>query len=377
MAKIKATINQVYDYTNNATKEMLGESAILAEDLSNVVDVGKALDDIDGAYVTYINNLILSYGKYIYVNRPYKADTLNIVRDNVEYGQLIAKYRMGLDEAVENQSWKLTHGASYDDNQFIESNVDVEIFTERDAYEIRKSITDEQIRGAFTSPEELSRFTSMVFTMVFNSIEVKRASLVKAVVNNFIGEVRHINKASQNIKLLTEYNTLFGTTLTKAQAYHSKEFYRYAISRILYFKKQLTEYKTLYSAKDVETFTPSELQHLVLLDMFKVNAELYLDSDTFHNDFVAMPYHETVASWQNANSIDEVKIAKTASGATNINIQGVVGILFDHDALGMNEDSPTTTSHYVNSAEFTNYWFKQKVGYFNSLEENFILFTLE
>lgn len=377
MAKIKVTAKQVYEYTNNATKEMLGDSPLIAEDLSNVIDIGTSLDNIDGAYVTYVNNLILAYGKEIYVNRPYKADTLNIVRDNVEYGQLIAKYRTKLDEAMPNQSWQLQHGASYDDNQFIETDVEVEIFTQRDAYEIRKSLTDEQIRGAFKSPEALTRFTSMVFTMVYNSIEVKRASLVKAVVNNFIAEVRNINKATQNIKLLTEYNTLFGTTLTRAQAYYSKEFFRYATSRILYFKKQLTEYKSIYNAKGTEVFTPSELQHLVLLDKFKVNAEMYLDSDTFHDEFVKMPYHETVASWQAAQADDSVKVAKTASGATNIAIDGVIGVLFDHDALGMNEDSPTTRTHYVNSAEFTNYWFKQKVGYFNSLDENFILFTLE
>lgn len=381
MAVVKVQTKQIAEFLNDAKKEYLGEEDLFAEDLSNIVDLGKKIENIDGALVGMQDKLALKIGLSIYVNRPYKSDTPNVFRTNVEYGQLVEKIRTKLPKVDENQSWKVVNGASYDDNQFIEDEVASKIFSAKSTYEVRKSILDVQIKGAFYSPEAMTRYFSMLFTYVYNSLEIARDNLVMRTINNFAGEVRHVNKSTQNVKLLTAYNTVKGTNLTADEAIINKDFIRYAIGRIKHYKKAMTKYNTLFSATDTENHTPSELQHLVLLDEFAENAFTYLESDTFHNEFVAMPYHETVPYWQGTgDNLDEerdIKIAKTSSGATNITISNVIGVLFDHDALGVFEDDPRTKTHYVNSAEFTNYWFKQDVRYFNDLDEQFILFTLE
>lgn len=381
MAVVKIATKQIASFLNGAVKEYLGEDNLVAEDLSNIVDIGKQIDAIDGAYVGMQDKLALAIGLDIYVNRPYKSSTPNVFRTNEEYGQIVRKIRTKLPKIDENQSWKVVNGASYDDNQYIEDEVACKIFANKSCYEVRKSVLDIQLKGSFTSPEEMSRYFSMLFTYVYNALEIARDELVMRTINNFAGEVRYVNKSTQNVKLLTAYNTLKGTNLSADQAIADKDFIRYAIGRIKHYKKAMTKYNTLFSATGAENHTPDELQHLVLLDEFAENAFTYLDSDTFHNEFVAMPYHETVPYWQGTgDNLDEerdIKIAKTASGATSITIQNVIGVLFDHDALGVFEDSPRTKTHYVNSAEFTNYWFKQDVRYFNDLDESFVLFTLE
>ena len=381
MAIVKKTYKQIAEYLNKHVPQYLGKDALVAEDLSNIVDIGQKLQDIDGALVGLQDNLALTIGLSIYVDRPYKSDTPNIFRTNVEYGQIIRKTRTKLPQASNNNSWKLVNGASYDDNQFIEDEIATKIFAEKSGYEVRKSVLDIQIKGAFDSPSEMSRYISMLFTAVYNSLEVQRDSLVMATINNFVGEVRNVNKATQNIKLVTEYNTLKGTSLTADKAIVDADFLKYATGRIKHYQKAMTKFNTLFSATGAENHTPKEMQHLVLLDEFEENASTYLSSSTFHDEFVKLPYHETVPFWQGTgNALDEerdIKIAKTASGATNITIQNVIGVLFDHDALGVWEEDPRTKTHYVNSAEFTNYWFKQDVRYFNDLDEAFILFTLE
>lgn len=381
MAIVKKTYKQIAEYLNKHVPQYLGTDALVAEDLSNIVDIGQKLQDIDGALVGLQDNLALTIGLSIYVDRPYKSDTPNIFRTNVEYGQIIRKTRTKIPQASNNNSWKLVHGASYDDNQFIEDEIATKIFAEKSGYEVRKSVLDIQIKVAFDSPSEMARYISMLFTAVYNSLEVQRDSLVMATIDNFIGEVRYVNKATQNIKLVTEYNTLKGTSLTADKAIVDADFLKYATGRIKHYQKAMTKFNTLFSATGAENHTPKEMQHLVLLDEFEENASTYLSSSTFHDEFVKLPYHETVPFWQGTgDALDEerdIKIAKTASGATNITIQNVIGVLFDHDALGVWEGDPRTMTHYVNSAEFTNYWFKQDVRYFNDLDEAFILFTLE
>lgn len=380
MALVKLQTKQVANLVNDATKNFLGGNVILNEDLTNVVDMGVAIQNAD-LYENVTNGLLLRIGYEIFVDRKYNTTLPSIYKNNVEYGQIIAKTRGKLDKAYINQSWELVNGASYDDNQYVESTTETKLFAKRDAYEIRKSIPDEQLKGAFTSPEALIRYVSMLFTMVANSIEMKRELLVHATISNFIGLVNANGKNAQNIHLLTEYNALKGTTLTSANALYDKEFLQYATGRIKHIQSMMTRYSNMYSLEGADTFTPIDLQHLLLLDLFAQNTFTYLSSSTFHDEFVKLPYNETIPYWQGSGVdgalADLSKIDITTSNGDAVVVNNVIGVLFDHDALGMTEDKPSVQTHYVKSSEFTNYWFKEKVGYFNDTNENFVVFYLD
>ena len=47
-------VTQVYAILNTITSEMLGDSIIVSEDLSNVVDVGKAFANLESGYDNYV-----------------------------------------------------------------------------------------------------------------------------------------------------------------------------------------------------------------------------------------------------------------------------------------------------------------------------------
>lgn len=377
MAVVKLTTKQVASLVNDATKEYLGETAVLQEDLANVIDVGVAIQNAD-LYENFTGGLLLKIGYEINVNRPYKSSMPDVFRTQTEFGQITSKTRGKLDEAKDNQSWMLTDNTSYDDNVYIESTYETKLFAKNDAYEIRKSILDEQIKGAFKSQADLEKFISMVFTLVYNSIEVKREALVQMVINNFAGEVINENNAVRCVKLLTKYNSLAGTSLTADKAIIDKGFLAYAGGVIRRYQKLLTKYSSIYNMNGAQNHTPLEMQHLVLLSEFIENCSTYLDSNTFHDEFIKLPKHAEIPYWQGTGTAlaDTRKIVvKTASG-NSVSQDNVIGVLFDHDALGIFEDKPTTRTKYVNSAEFTNYWFKQKVAFFNDMNENFIVFLL-
>lgn len=375
MALVKLLTKQVATLVNGATQEKLGETAVLQEDLTNVIDVGVAIQNAD-LYENFTMGLLLKIGYDIYVNRPYKSAMPNIFRTQTEFGQITSKTRGKLDDASDNQSWMLTNNTSYDDNVYIESTYETKLFAKNDAYEIRKSILDEQIKGAFKSASELEKFVSMVFTLVYNSIEIKREALVQMVINNFMAEVINENNGARCVKTLTAYNTLTGQSLTADKALVDKGYLAYAGGVIRRYQKLLTKYSSIYNMAGAQNHTPIELQHLVLLSEFVENCSTYLDSNTFHDEFVKLPYHEEVSYWQGTGTAlaDTRKIiVKTASGNT-VTQDNIIGVLFDHDALGIFEDKPTIRTKYNNAGEFTNYWFKQKVAFFNDTNENFIVF---
>lgn len=380
MATVKLTTKQVASLVNAATQQFLGETAVLTEDLQNAVDIGTSLENVTGWPENFVSGLSARIGNEILVNRPYKSSLPNLYRTQTEYGQITMKMRGKLDDAQNNQSWELTDDTSYDDNVFIESTVDIELFTKATAYEIRKSITDDQIRGAFTNPQSLMNFTSMLFTMVYNSIEVKRQTLNQMVICNAIGETIANNNAVRYVKLVTLYNAIFtADTVTAATALYNVNFLKYAGAIIRKYQRLLERYSTLYNLKAADTFTPKEMQHLILHSDFADNTATFLESDTFNKEFVELPYHDVVPYWQGTGTdlSGTRTINITTASGSSVSNANVIGVLFDHDAMGIFEDSVRTNVKYINSADFTNYWFKQKAKYFNSTSENIVVFTLD
>lgn len=380
MAVVTLSKKQVAELVNGATKEILGESTVVTEDLTGVVDMGVALANAN-AYKNFVENLLVQIAKVRFVDRKYSGKAPNVYRDNFEYGQIVEKVRSKLDEARDNQSWMLTDGGSYDDNVFIANDVSVKLFMNNVTFEVRKSITNKHIKNAFTSGTELGKFVSMVLTMVENSLQVKTDRLIMMTINNFAAEVYNNRSTvpTASINLLAEFKAIYtDSTLTASNCLYDKDFLIYASARIKEIQKDMENYSTLFNQSDAEVFTPMDLQHLVLLEKFEANVSTFAQSSTFHDDFIKLPYHSTVNAWQGtgtANTFDgKGKImVKTASGNT-VTVTGVIGVLFDHDALGITQDAPNVETHYVKSAQFTNYWFKENTMYFNDLDENFVLF---
>ena len=380
MAVVTLNKKQVAELVNGATKEILGESTVVTEDLAGVVDMGIALANAN-AYKNFVENLLVKIAKTYFVDRKYKGKAPNVYRDNFEYGQIVEKVRTKLDEAVDNQSWEIVDGGSYDDNVYVANDVSVKLFMNNVAFEVRKSITNKQIKNAFTGASELGKFVSMVMTAVDNSLTVKLDRLIMMTINNAIAEVYN-NRTSVPtacINLLAGYKAIHSnSTLTASTCLYDKDFLIYAGATIREVQSDIANYSTLFNQTGTPVFTPANLQHLVLLEKFEANMSTFAQSSTFHDEFIKLPFHSTVNSWQGTGTDNSLAskgkiMVKTASGNT-VTVTGVIGALFDHDALGVTQDDPSVETHYVKSAQFTNYWFKENTMYFNDLDENFVVF---
>ena len=371
-------IKQVYEFVNDATSEVIGDSAILQEDLSNVVDIGTALFN-GNAFDAYVRSLVNHIGKVIFVNRPYRGSAPSVLMDAWEYGSVVEKIRSEMPEAVENESWDLVDGQSYDPHVFHKPVAQAKFFNKMTTFEIEASITEMQVKQSFSSATQLNAFVSMIFNEIEKAMTVRTDSLIMRTINNMIVETAKGASANRAVNLLSKYNTLYSESLTAGEAIVTPDFIRYAAYQIALYTDRLTRMSTLFNEGGKQRFTPKDLQHIVMLSEFRAAADVFLQSGTFHDEYTKLVNAETVPFWQGSGtdyaftSTGSIN-AKPASGGDAIQVTGILGCIFDRDALGVMNNNQRVTTQWNAKAEFTNYFYKKDARYFNDLDENFVYF---
>ena len=382
-------VKQIYDIMNTVTGEVLGKSDIVAEDLSNIVDVGKEIIDKD-AVDNYVKSLVNRIGKVIFVNRPYSGSAPSVMMDGWEYGSVLEKIQCELPDAVENDSWNLKDGAQYKEDIFHAPKVSAKFFNSKTTFEVDLSFTDRQVKESLGSPSELNGFTSMLYNSVDKSMTIKTDALIMRTINRMIAETLshdltadastgYVNQSSNRaVNLLKLYNEKFGEKLTADKCLTNPAFIRFASLTISLYKDRMSKISNLFNIGGKERFTASNDMHMIFLSDFASASNVYVQSDTYHNEFTALPNAETVPYWQgsgdgyNFNSVSAINV--NLDSKKNVKTTGILGVMFDREALGVTNMDKRVTTVFNAKAEFFNNFFKFDAGYFNDMNENFVVF---
>lgn len=383
-------VKQIYEIMNSVTQELLGDSAVVAEDLSNIVELGQQFESVVGLD-NYVRKLPDHVGRVIFVNRKYNGRAPRVLMDGWEYGSILEKIAARIPEAVENEDWSLEDNVSYDPNVFHSPDVLGAFWNKRTTFEIDMSITEDQVKSSFSSVTQLNGFLSMILNAIETSLTIKLDALIMRTINNMIGETfyaefpagTYTGTSAKAVNLLYMYNhAMYGDTsasyITAATAMHTPEFIRFASYVMANYVDRLKVASNLFNIGGETRFTGESDLHVVMLSEFKNAAAAYLQSDTFHNEYTALPDAESVVYWQGSgtgyafDSTSEVKIT-TASGHS-VDATGVLAVMFDRDALGVTNQERKVNTHYNEKASFWNYFYKQFAGYFNDTNENFVVF---
>ena len=376
-------VTQLKDIVNSATSEVLGKSDVVNDDLSNLVDVGNEIFNTDNVD-NYVKKLIDRIGQVIFVNRLYAGGVPSVLMDSWEYGSVVEKISADMPEADENDSWNLQDGQTYSQDTFYQPKVSAKFFNSKVTFDVKLSFTTQQVKESFSNVNELNGFISMLETGVKNSMTVKLDGLIMRTINNMTGQILNSANGLQKVNLLTEYNTASGQTLTANKALMDKDFLKFASLTIKKYQARITKMSTLFNAGGKARFTTTDNLHTVLLSDFADSAEVYLMSDTYHNDTVSLPNHETVPYWQGSgksyafNDISKIDVKIDAGNKTPkaVTQTGILGVMFDTNALGVSNLNQRTTTSYNARAEFYTNYYKMDAGYFNDLNENFVVFYI-
>lgn len=374
-------VTQVKDLVNLATKEALGAEAIQTEDLTNVVDMGEAIFNAN-AVDAYVRSLVNHIGKVVFVNRPYSGSAPSVLMDGWEFGSVLEKITAELPEASENETWDLQNGTSYDPNVFYKPTVEAKFYNKRVTFEIDVSITERQVKQSFSSATQLNAFVSMIYNEVDKAMTIKIDSLIMKTIVNMISVTMTDANANRAVNLLSLYNTEIApaTPLTAAKALYDLNFIKFASYKMKLYATRLGTISRLFNIGGKARFTPRDLLHIVMLEEFKSSADVYLQSDTFHNEFVKLPEAEGVAYWQGSgtdyafDSTSKIMV-KDAKGNSTTKT-GILAVMFDRDALGVCNKDKRVTTDYNAKAEFYNNFYKFDCEYFNDTNENFVVFYI-
>lgn len=385
-------IKQIYEFVNIATAEALGEGVVVKEDLSNIVSIGEAVFNAN-AMDKYVKALVNRIGKVIFVNRVYQGSAPSVMMDGWEYGSVLQKVSASLPDARVNETWELEDGQSYDPHIFHKpKGVVSKFYNEYVTFEIDMSFTEEQLKMSFTSATEMNGFISMLYTNVDNSMTVKIDELIRRTINNMVAETIYEDFGDANlnsksgakaINLLYLYNNTVnagGTPLTADKALSTKAFIEFASYMLKLTHDRIRTMSTVFNVGKQPRFTPTDLAHIVLLSDFASAADVYLQSSTFHNELTALPTAETVTYWQGSGTEfafnDVSKIDVRSSSGHDVSASGIIGVYFDRWALGVSNVQRKVTSQYTPNAEFFTNFYKYKAGFFNDLNENFVVFFI-
>ena len=392
-------VKQIYSLINSVSGEVLGKTDIVTEDLTGIVDLGTEIFN-QNAVDNYVKSLVNHIGKVVFVNRPYAGKVPSVLMDAWEFGSVLEKISADVPEAEENDTWDLTDGQSYDQDVFHKPTVTAKFFNSKVTFEVPVSITERQVKESFSSAAQLNGFISMIYAAVEKSMTIKTDALVMRTINNMIAETiladaqdfgataagdmtgADLSTASTTrcVNLLKLYNDKTGATtkLTAAKAITDPDFIRFASYVMGTYADRMQSISTLFNVGGKERFTPKDMLHVVLLSDFAKAAQTYLYSDTFNRGDVLLPQAETVPFWQGSGTAYDFastgKINVKESKGKAVTVTGVLGVMFDRDALGVCNLDRRVTTNYNAKAEFFNNYYKFDAGYFNDTNENFVVF---
>ena len=376
-------VTQIKDLVNSSLKELNGTSELLNEDLSNVVDVGTEIFDTENVD-NFVKKLIDRVGSTVFNTRIYQGSAPSVLMTSWEFGSVLEKVDSELPDVEENDSWQLENGKDYSPNIFYQPKVSAKFFNSKVTFDIPISFTQMQVKSAFNSASELNGFLSMLMNNVQNAMTVHLDGLIMKTINNMTANILDKKQGLQVVNLLDGYNKTATTKLTAENALQNADFIKYANLIINTYRDRISKMSTLFNQGQKSKFTPQANQHLVILSDLASASKVYLESDTYHDDNVKISNYDVVPYWQGSGktySFDDVSsidvAIKDGKSTKEVKASGILGVLFDTNAVGVTCQNQRVTTNYNPRAEFYTNFTKFDAGYYNDLNENFIVFTVQ
>ena len=380
-----AIVNALY-------KEMTGATDIAVVDASNIVDIGKTLQKVTSVDSIY-KSIADKVGKVVVKNKLYTGKFPNLLRDGWEFGSIMETLRVKPYTAVNDPSHNPSNG-SYPLTDYQAGGVVAKYFTDYDNFEFVYWKPTDQLWSAFNSMDEMVRFLGAIEVAVANSLTVRLQGLAKTAINNMIAQTVHAdfpNTASENynansyarsINVLKLYNDSTGSSLTVENCRQSAEFLKFFVKLVMNTYDRLQDMSKIFNIDGEDTFTKAEDINLVVLSTVANDIKVNMQSDVYHKDLVSLPNYETVPYWQASGTsydesvIGEIKVTiKTGDETTaTVELPGILGVMFDKNAIGINCEKRKTTTFYHPDLDQTKFFDKYFAQYYNDFSENFVVF---
>ena len=372
---------QVSTVLTSIVQQATGQTVLTPTDTGSFVSVAQvALRADRDSVMQAISNIL---ARTIFAIRPYSAKMTGLEMDSFRWGAMMRKLSIADsdwedDKAYDypifydaNQTPADGEGLSIDRWTIKKPNILQTNFYGQSVYADHMTITETQLETAFSGPEQLGSFLTLLMTNLSNRLEMASENVRRGIACNAIGALYEENDSNRVIHLLTEYNTLTGNSFTSQDIYDPDNFggfTKWVYSRVAeitdLFTANSTMFQTVITGKPVLRHTPYEFQKVYLYSPFQRQIEARVLADTYHDNFIRYADVENIPFWQSIDTRDTVKVTPsyvdntgTLVTSTAQTVENVFGLIFDQDCMGMTLLNQRVLSTPVNeSGLYRNIW---------------------
>lgn len=366
-------VNQIYSIVNSVNAQAYGSAAVTVVNEQGLVALGNTVLSSSANTEPFLNALVERIGKTIVAYRKYKNMFSDLMRDDMEYGNIVQKITIAMPSAERDESYNLTDGVAVDMYKVRKPKATQKFFTSETPYEYVVTIQRVHLKEAFTGPSAMEQFINAIFGELQNAIELSIENLGRNALNNMLAETSETSRA---INLAQLFYDETGTEVTAANAKHNAEFLRFAVAKIKATSNKMKAMSVLYNDGIKPRFTPAEMQKLFVLADYETSLETVVQYAAIHDNFVSLENYKTVPFWQGAQTPEKIIISR-ASDKKSVTINNIVACLFDRDALGTYKTDEWSATTPVNAAGgYYNVFYHERDIWFNDLAENFVMFYI-
>lgn len=360
MAVNSLTFEQVSTVLTSIVKQATNQTVITPTDTASFVSVAQmALNASRDAVMNAISNIL---ARTIFSIRPYSAKMTGLEMDSFRWGNMMRKLSIADTDWQDDPAyaWPATYDASQTGHEtgdgygidpwtIKKPNVLETNFYGASVYFDEMTIFEDQIETAFSGPDQLGSFLTLLMTNLSNRLEMSNEGLRRGLVCNAIGAIKAENSSERNIHLLTEYNAATGNSYTVQDIYTPSVFNgfcKWLYARVAelsdLFASNSTMFQSKITGKPILRHTPVEMQRIYMYSPIIRQMEARVLADTFHDTFIRFADVEALPYWQSIQTKNQVQVKPVYTGAngavvtgSNTTVSNVVGLIFDRDAMGM------------------------------------------
>lgn len=374
--------NQAASFLASVQAQVTGATSIATITPANFVSTATTLLQTGADTIMDAVSQVLS--RTIFSVRPYYAKFPGMMTDETGFGNHVRKIQF-VDSDIKDDdgyAWPIGYDSTQTPPDGLGKAVDQYIIKKPEplqtnfyGYQVWQdwmTITEEQLKQAFTGPEQLNQFVSAAMQEWSNKLEQYEEDAKRGVIINYMGGLLDENDPNRVVNLLTEYNTATGLSLTATTVYQPANFapfVKWAYARINTISDFMTErsqmFQTNITGKVINRHSPKVDQRLYIHSPAAYQVQSSVLADVFNPGDLRIGEFERVNFWQSIETPDSINVTPVRIGSAGTEVTassavtqaGVFGILCDRDAFGIARiANRMTTSPYNARGRYYNLW---------------------
>ena len=387
--------NQVATLVNAAIAQSTGASNIATMALEEIVDRGNDASVI-GSVEQFTKSLLnVMIGNW-YTDRSYRSQYDDPFFQNSEAFAAIASFiTIQAPDVTASHAWTdfvsgTTTAGVY---TLYLPTVDQRVYGKSISWELPVAITDEQWNTAFHSAAELAAFVNQIFLVVDNALVMHMEDLDRANRNNFMAlkieaQADPLNTGIHVVDLVDGWANFSGATtnISVEDFLNDRKALNWAKSELIFYKDFLKKMSVKFNTAGFKRFTPDEDLVVQVLARFEQYLNAVAESDTYHNEILQLPGHQTIPYCQAEGDLSfddtsEIKVetapAEGATPAVVVNQDGIVAFFAHKWAIMHTIVNKRTAVTRFDPEAVTQYYNQNTDRYMNNLTMPAIVFVLK